>query len=505
MRFLFMLVALILSISSIVNQVDCIPPGLRNGPLFGHNPIDDNTAQDLFSSFITQHGKRYNHDELSNRFSHFKNNIEIIRKHNADHSDEAGWWMTVNQFSDLSSAEFQQKYMGKLMNVQQSIHNIEHIEEAQQSDIQSVEESSQEGINQDAVVNTEGKKKPDKGLPWWWPWGPSTTKAPTTTTAKPTTTTPITTLAAKPTTTTAKPTTTTTTLKPTTTTTQAPATTTTTTQAPTTTTTAAPATTSTTTTTTAKPTTTSTGIPAPSCTNPTTSTTNLDWRQCGAVTPIKNQGQCGACWSFAATGALEGRWKIKHNQLISLSEQQLTDCAPATSPWPTSNGCGGNNAIYAWHYIYKFGGICTEDSYAFTSGSTATAGTCRTGTVSTMACTQANVKVSADNGYQIPQNENTIASALNSGPIVFSVQADSALFQHYGGGILADTATSKCGTSPNHQVTGIGYGVDSATGASYFLLKNQWGTGWGEAGYMRIKRGSNQCGLATGAMYPYVN
>jgi len=501
MRFLFMLVALIFSISSIGNPVECIPPGLRNGPLFGHNPIDDNTAQDLFSSFITQHSKRYNHDELSTRFSHFKDNIEIIRKHNADHSEEAGWWMAINQFSDLSSEEFQQKYMGKLMNVQQNINNIEHIEEVQQPDSQSVAESSQE-LNQDAVANTEGQKKAEgkKGYPWWWPFQPATTttKAPTTTTAKPTTT-PITTLAAKPSTTTAKPTTTattTTTLKPTTT--QAPATTT---QAPATT-TAAPATT---TTTTAKPVTTSTGIPAPSCTNPTSTTTNLDWRQCGAVTPIKNQGQCGSCWAFAATGALEGRWKIKHNQLISLSEQQLTDCAPAYSPWPTSNGCGGNNAIYAWHYIYKFGGICTEDSYAFTSGSTATAGTCRTGTVSTMACTQANVKVSADNGYQLPQNENTIASAINSGPIVFSVQADSALFQHYGGGILADTATSTCGTSPNHQVTGIGYGVDSATGASYFLLKNQWGTGWGEAGYMRIKRGSNQCGLATGAMYPYVS
>jgi len=456
-----------------VQSVNAIPKGLRDGPLFQPHPIDENTASDLFTSFISQHGKKYSHDQITGRLSTFKQNLEVIRKHNVDHSDSVGWFMGVNQFSDLSSQEFQDKYMGKMMPVGPGIKNIEEHVQNVEEHVQDAKEPTGDQGQMASAPAPPAKQGTFWDYPWWWPWAPPT-QAPVTTTKAPATTTTV------------KPTTPITTLKPTT---AAPATTTTTTKPATT---AAPA---------------ATTVPAttgPSCVNPSTSTVNLDWRECGAVTPIKNQGQCGSCWSFAATGALEGRWKLKHNQLISLSEQQLADCAPASSPWPTTNGCGGNNALYAWHYIYKFGGVCTENSYAFTSGSTATAGTCRAGTLSTMSCTQSGVKVSADYGYQIPQNEATIASALNSGPIVFSVQADSALFQHYAGGVLADTATSKCGTSPNHQVTGVGYGTDATTGSQYFLIKNQWGTSWGEAGYMRIKRGINQCGLATGAMYPYV-
>ena len=211
----------------------------------------------------------------------------------------------------------------------------------------------------------------------------------------------------------------------------------------------------------------------------------VDWVTEGAVTGVKNQGQCGSCWSFSTTGSLEGAFEIAGNTLTSLSEQMLVDCDT------TDSGCNGGLMGNAFKWIQANGGLCTEDAYAYKAAK----GTCET------SCE----KVATLSGHtDVPSgDEDALKTAVAIGPVSIAIEADKSVFQSYSSGVLDSSA---CGTNLDHGVLVVGYGADSSTdedgGTKYWKVKNSWGTTWGEEGYIRIARGSNICGIASEPSYP---
>jgi C1A family cysteine protease len=212
---------------------------------------------------------------------------------------------------------------------------------------------------------------------------------------------------------------------------------------------------------------------------------SVDWTTKGAVTPIKDQGQCGSCWSFGTTGGIEGSWQIATGSLKSLSEQQLVDC----SKFPNM-GCSGGNPQIAVGFETKHN-VCSEETYPYT----ATKGSCKGDTSCTAAIPSGGVT-----GYNsVTSNKNSMMSAVQQQPVTIAIEADQSSFQHYTGGVLS----SGCGTQLDHAVLAVGYGTDS--GNDYWLVKNSWGTSWGDAGYIKIGSATNQCGVLNQAGYPSVS
>jgi len=205
----------------------------------------------------------------------------------------------------------------------------------------------------------------------------------------------------------------------------------------------------------------------------------VDWRAKGKVNPIKNQGQCGSCWAFSATASVESAHAIKTGKLVSLSEQQLVDCSGAQG----NQGCNGGLMDQAFEYIIANGGQCTEASYPYQAQD----GTCQ-------KCTP----VAQISGYTDVSagKENAIMPALNGEPVSIAIEADQDGFQFYSGGVFSGV----CGTNLDHGVNLVGYGTDGSQ--PYWILRNSWGTTWGEEGYMRIIRGKDECGLDSVPSFP---
>ncbi|MCD7450619.1 hypothetical protein HAX54_007593 [Datura stramonium] len=212
---------------------------------------------------------------------------------------------------------------------------------------------------------------------------------------------------------------------------------------------------------------------------------SLDWREKGAVTNVKNQGSCGACWSFSATGAIEGINKITTGSLVSLSEQELIDCDRSYN-----DGCGGGLMDYAFEFVIKNGGIDTEEDYPFRERE----GTCNKNKL------QRRV-VTIDGYTDIPQyDEDKLLKAVATQPVSVGICGSDRAFQSYSKGIF----TGPCSTALDHAVLIVGYG--SKNGVDYWIIKNSWGTSWGINGYMHMQRNSgNQegiCGINKLASYP---
>ncbi|KAB1214948.1 Thiol protease aleurain-like [Morella rubra] len=212
-----------------------------------------------------------------------------------------------------------------------------------------------------------------------------------------------------------------------------------------------------------------------------------DWREEGIVSPIKDQGHCGSCWTFSTTGALEAAYAQAFGKGISLSEQQLVDCARAFNNF----GCSGGLPSQAFEYIKYNGGLDTEEAYPYT----AVDGAC---------------KFSAENvGVQVIDSVNITLGAEDElkhavaivRPVSVAFQVVTG-FRFYKEGVYT---SETCGTTPmdvNHAVLAVGYGIED--GVPYWLIKNSWGENWGNNGYFKMEMGKNMCGIATCASYPVV-
>jgi C1A family cysteine protease len=204
----------------------------------------------------------------------------------------------------------------------------------------------------------------------------------------------------------------------------------------------------------------------------------VDWSG-KLTTPVKDQGYCGSCWAFSATEQIESDTMRTLGKTYLLSPEQITQCDT------TSYGCNGGWTEHAYNYVKKAGGIEQEKDYPYTSYQGVT-GTCHA---------ESNKFVVAVNGYTTVNGESSMASYVQTkGPL--SVCVDASSWNSYSGGIM-----KTCGKSVNHCVQAVG--VD--TSAGYWKVRNSWGTGWGESGYIRLSYGSNTCAIASDPTYVSVS
>ena len=215
---------------------------------------------------------------------------------------------------------------------------------------------------------------------------------------------------------------------------------------------------------------------------------SVDWRKEYKVSSVKNQENCGSCWSFSAVGSVESAWAIKHNQLYNLSEQELIDC----SGYLGNQGCHGGSMVSAFKYVIS-NGLCLDNNYSYT----AKQGMCQN--------TTCGKKIHINTYYNVPQSEEQLKKALMRQPISVAIQANKRSFQLYKSGVYDDP---DCGNQLDHGVLLVGYGYDVDSGLDYWKIKNSWSSEWGEDGYMRLLKGSDssegQCGIAMDASYPVI-
>jgi len=215
-----------------------------------------------------------------------------------------------------------------------------------------------------------------------------------------------------------------------------------------------------------------------------TAPAEIDWASKGAVTPVKNQAHCGSCWAFSTTGAMEGAYQIATGRLLSFSEEQVVDCDS------NMQGCKGGTPDSGFDYVHGNGGLCSEADYPY-SAQQGQAGYCRASTCTAVVTTTGHSDVP-------PNDESALATAVGLAPVSILVQAkmDDQGWMLYRGGVFDDPTCTGRQDQIDHAVLAVGYG------SGYWKVKNSWDTTWGEAGYIRLARGKNMCGLTFGPSIP---
>lgn len=216
----------------------------------------------------------------------------------------------------------------------------------------------------------------------------------------------------------------------------------------------------------------------------------VDWRAKGAVNPIRNQGGCGSCWAFSVVQTIESAYYNKFGTLPQLSEQQLVDCTVKAG----NHGCKGGWLDRTFQYIWDNKGLASEQNYPYTGWDD--------------WCSDwetQQVKFETKNIIDIPQsNLAALADAVAQNPVSAVVRANA--FQHYVSGVFDDP---DCGTRYNHAIGVVGFGVEEGSGKEFWIVRNSWGEVWGENGYIRMRKDTEnpkgECGIGLGAAYVVLN
>merc|ERR1711957_634495 len=216
---------------------------------------------------------------------------------------------------------------------------------------------------------------------------------------------------------------------------------------------------------------------------------SFDWREHHKVTPVKDQAQCGSCWTFATVATLEGAHAIKTGQLLSFAEQQFVSCVPEEVYGCA--GCMGGDTWAAYQYwLDQENFLILESNYRYEAVN-----------VTCDYDSKGKTRVQIDNYYSVPMNDSSqLLQYLAQGPVALYIDAGQDVFSSYKNGILD---SDDCFTEIDHGVTGVGYGV-SPSGVSYTIVKNSWSNSWGENGYIRIKNvdGWGICGMNSSPYQP---
>jgi len=207
---------------------------------------------------------------------------------------------------------------------------------------------------------------------------------------------------------------------------------------------------------------------------------DVDWRTRNVVSAVRDQGQCGSCYSFSSISTVETAYAIKRGTLTALSEQYVVDCSSAYG----NLGCNGGMPSAVFTYL-KAKGAATLQSYPYTG----VQGSCKAGSRAAVAVSSF-VNVAGEAG---------LLSAAAIGSVVVQIEADTQAFQFYSSGVFDNAG---CGTKVDHGVVVVGYGTQGST--PYWIVRNSWNSGWGEKGYIRMVRNKNMCAIGSGPLYPVV-